>query len=238
MVVGIQSKSSGGYSNRCISITKWTINHCFRLWFDFVIVFVINIVFFLIFNIEEGMTVRELLKDFLTITQPTWVSWYPKIQIACYIILAISFLINKNGKEWITLAFVLIYIFVMWKLNMASMWYTSVICFLVGLIFAKYSQTIKLTKELLIPLSLISLIIFGGLYYVQSIMYTECLRTISTMFLALFIRIADTKGYDSNFAVISIVIISLIIAYPVNKLVVCVNKKLSSLMNSKTEKRV
>lgn len=93
------------------------------------------------------MTARELLKDFLTITQPTWVSWYPKIQIVCYIVLAISFLINENGKEWITLAFVMIYIFVMWKLNMASMWYTSVICFPVGLIFAKYSQAIKLTKK-------------------------------------------------------------------------------------------
>lgn len=101
-------------------------------------------------------------------------------------------------------------------------------------------------------------------------MYTEYLRTISTIFLALFIiditglfsfenkilmiignmsfeiylvhslfiRIADTKGYDSNFAIISIVIVSLIIAYPINKFVVYVNKKLSSLMNSKTEKRV
>lgn len=64
-------------------VAVWTVNHSFRIIFDFLIVFVLNVILFMLFNIKEELAVKEILKNLFTITLPTWVSWYPKIQILC-----------------------------------------------------------------------------------------------------------------------------------------------------------
>ena len=183
----LKKLSGGSTSSRLSKTFKWVLNHSLRIWFDFVVVFFINILIFKAFNVTEGMSVTELLKDFFTITEPTWVSWYPKIQIACYIVLAIAFLIKNEKKELITIVVTFIYILSAYKIGVASMWYSSVICFPIGLIFAKYLSEYSISKKTLTSISAMSFVVFGLLFFLQINYYTSILRTISVVFLALFI---------------------------------------------------
>lgn len=239
---------------------KWVFNHSFRIWLDFAVVFIINILFFLAFKVTDGMTLRELIKDFFTITQPTWVSWYPKIQIACYVVLVIAFLINNEKKELITLAVIIVYILSAYKIGMASMWYSSVICFPIGMIFAKYLSKYSISRKILVLISTLSFIIFGVLYFLQMKYYASILRTVSVVFLAFFIvslsglvefnseilkkigkvsfeiylihlfllRIVEIKGYESNVSIFAILVLSLLMAYPINRFVEIINKNIFS----------
>lgn len=130
-------------------LTLWTLKHSSRIYFDFIIVFVINLVLLKFVNFGYSLTTKEILYDIFTVTQPTWVSWYPKIQIFCYIVFAISFLLSKKHKELITFIISVIYISVVWKLGWQSMWYTSVLAFSIGAFFAKYLPQLKITKKLM-----------------------------------------------------------------------------------------
>lgn len=239
------------------------LNHSLRIWFDFVFVFIINILVFKVFNVTEGMSVTELLKDFFTVTEPTWVSWYPKIQIACYVLLALAYLINEKRKEILVLIVTIVYIAFAYKFGLASMWYTSVICFPIGMFFAKYLNKYTISKNKLIISSIVSVLAFGSLFYFQTIIYQSLLRLISTLFLAVFIvsitglfefnsnvlkiignmsfeiylvhlfllRVAVVNDYEANISIFLIFVISLVISYLINKIVVYVNKKIISNTN-------
>lgn len=252
--------SGGGTTNRLSKTTKWALNHSLRIWFDFVIVFVLNVIVFKTFNVTDGMSAKELIKDFLTLTEPTWVSWYPKIQIACYVVLALAFLINEKRKEIITLTVTIVYIAFAYKFGLASMWYTSVICFPVGMLFAKYLNKYSIPKYKLMISSIVSVLSFGCLFYLQTIIYQSLLRLVSTLFLAVFIvsitglfefnsnllkkignmsfeiylihlfllRVAVENGYKANISILLIFVLSLFVSYPINKLVVMINKKIIS----------
>lgn len=232
----------------------WTARHSLRIYFDFIIVFLINIVLFKIFAIDEGMSANELLKDAFTLTEPTWTSWYPKIQILCYVVLAVSFLISDKYKEIISFAVLLVYVALTWRLGFASMWYTSVLCFPIGMIFAKYIPDFK-SKKIYAVLFIVSGILFAGLFVLQTKMLAGPLRLLSACVLALVIysltglfkfdsavlksigrisfeiylihlillRIFVKENIDSNISIILILVISILIGYVVNKIVVKIN---------------
>lgn len=178
------------YSNQSKPIKPvavWAVNHSLRLVFDFLIVFVVNIILFKIVGLDDALGVKETVKNLFTITLPTWVSWYPKIQILCYVLIAVTFLISKKYKEWITLGVSAIYILVMWRMGIASMWYSSVICFPLGMLYAKYIPKLNLSRVKTVLISAVSLICFAALFVLQMYKYTDVLRTMSTVFLSLFI---------------------------------------------------
>lgn len=169
-----------------------------------------------------------------------------------------AFLISKKHKEWITLGVTVIYILVMWKLGIASMWYSSVICFPLGLIYAKYIPKLNLSKAKTVCISVASLICFLALFVLQIYKYTDVFRTVSSVFLSLFvvgltglyhfdnpilkkignmsfeiylihlvlIRIFGIFDIDTNIAVLAIILLTLAVSYPINKLVVMLNNKI------------
>lgn len=164
-------------------LTLWTLKHSSRIYFDFIIVFVTNLVLLKFVNFGYSLTTKEILYDIFTVTQPTWVSWYPKIQIFCYIVFAISFLLSKKHKELITFVISVIYISVVWKLGWQSMWYTSVLAFSIGAFFAKYLPQLKITKKANVFLFVISISLFGVLFCLQPFYKENLLRFLSTIVL-------------------------------------------------------
>lgn len=241
----------------------WTVRHSLRIYFDFIIVFLINIILFKAFSIEDGMSAAELLKDAVTLTEPTWTSWYPKIQILCYVVLAVSFLISNKYKEIITFAVLSVYVIVMWSLGFESMWYTSVLCFPLGMLFAKYLPEFK-SKKIYAAAFVISGVVFAALFVLQTKMLTGPIRLISACVLSVVIysltglykfdnfilksigqisfeiylihlvllRIFVKENVNANISIILILLISILLAFPVNKLVVGIN---SSIFNRKKD---
>lgn len=245
------------------TVSLWTVRHSLRIYFDFIIVFLINIILFKLFSINEGMSASELLKNALTLTEPTWTSWYPKIQILCYVILAVSFLISNKYKEIITFAVLSVYVVLSWRLGFESMWYTSVLCFPIGMIFAKYIPEFK-SKKIYAAALVISCVVFAILFVLQTKMFTGPLRLISACVLSVAIysltglykfdnvilksigqisfeiylihlvllRIFVKENVNSNISIILILLISVLLGFIVNKLVVRIN---NSIFNRKKD---
>lgn len=236
------------------AITTWTARHSLRIYFDFIIVFLMNIVLFKVFSVKDGMSVAELLKDALTLTQPTWTSWYPKIQILCYVVLAISFLITDKYKEIITFVVLLVYAALTWRIGFESMWYTSVLCFPLGMLFAKYIPEFK-SKKIYGAVFAISGVAFAVLFVLQTKLMQGPLRLLSACVLAaavyavtglcqfdsivlksigkisfeiylihlMLLRLFVKENVDSNVSILLILLISILLGYIVNKLVVTMN---------------
>lgn len=165
------------------TVMLWTVRRSLRIYFDFIIVFIMNVILFKAFSMNEGMSAPELIKDAFTLTEPTWTSWYPKIQILCYVVLAVSFLISDKYKEIITFAVFVLYVILTWRLGVQSMWFTSVMCFPIGMIFAKYIPQFK-SKKTYAAVFVISGVVFTVLFVLQTLMLQAPIRTLSGCVLA------------------------------------------------------
>lgn len=171
--------SSGEAKSALLPTLKWTVVHCLRVILDFVVIFIINVVLFQIFNVDADLSVKTTVRELFTMTQPTWVSWYPKIQLLCYVILGVSYLLSKKHKEIVALAVVLVYIAITWTLGFQSMWYTSVLCFPIGLIAAKYLPALRLKKWQFALAAVVCGIGFSALFILQIRYYTNLFRFLS-----------------------------------------------------------
>lgn len=150
-------KRSTSLKSRCGAAFIWFLKHSVRLYLDFLMVLVLNILIFKAIGITEDISFHQIVKDLLTFTLPTWVTWYPKIQIACYGVLALAWLLNEKRKDYIVLLITVVYVAVLAAFNVYSMWYTSVICFPLGLLIAdnikKISQKKAATHYLILMIS-------------------------------------------------------------------------------------
>lgn len=59
---------------------SWTVRHSLRIYFDFIIVFLLNVILFKAFSIEDGMSASELLKDAVTLTNLRGQAGIPKFR--------------------------------------------------------------------------------------------------------------------------------------------------------------
>ena len=262
--------SSGEAKSAFLPTLKWTVVHCLRIILDFVVIFIINVVLFQIFNVDADLSVKTTFRDLFTMTQPTWVSWYPKIQLLCYVILGVSYLLSKKHKEILSLAFVLVYVAITWKLDFQSMWYTSVLCFPIGLIAAKYLPAMHLKKWRFALAAVVFGIGFSALFLLQIRCYTNLFRFLSAPLFCLcvmaltgivnfdnaclkyignisfeiylihlmLIRIFTHFGAETNLSIAAITILTILLAIPVNRLVVWMVGKIKAPAKSAKQKAI
>ena len=167
----------------------WFLKHSFRLYVDFLIIYAINLILIFVFKTED-ITLGEAIKNLFTITLPGWVSWYPKIQILCYFILSITYIVSDKNKTHLTLCIILLYIIIAYFLKLQSMWYTSVICFPLGMLVAERLPKTKDNKNRHIVVFLVSSLVFAGLFFLQMRIHPSVVRLTSSLLIPLIVTAA------------------------------------------------
>ncbi len=179
--------------------SAWFFKHSLRIYFDFIIIYLLDIIALYLLRESGDLTLSSVLKGAVTVTLPGWVCWYPKIQILCYFILSVAFLISDKRKTVITLIATVFYIAIAWFMKLPSMWFTSVICFPIGCIFAGHIPHITFSRKTLYAVFAASSIVFGFLFIAQYKWNQALFRTVSVIFLPLIIAsVTGLFGFKSK----------------------------------------
>lgn len=118
---------------------KWMVHHVVKMLLYFVIAYTF-VVLIRIGILKEEISVNECLICFFTLKLPGTSSWYFKIQILFYILLAISNAIKKNQCYLVT-AFVVIYASVAALFGLPDYWWKTSLCFAVGCYIAIHKDS-------------------------------------------------------------------------------------------------
>lgn len=92
-------------------------------------------------GLKEHFSINEYVKSFFLLKLPGTSSWYFKIQLLFYIMLALSNSIKKN-QCFIVSALVFTYAMIASTCGLADYWWKTSMCFAVGCIIAKYREVI------------------------------------------------------------------------------------------------
>lgn len=166
-----------GYGNS-ISINKsenvsikWLWKRLIKIYVPFILAFLIFIVSMYIRN--EEMNVLEIFKDFLIVSLPGMINWFPKVILGCFII---HYIVNKMTKNkvkqsTIIICLSIIYIILMKIFGLPSYWYNSMLCYGIGSLFTNFNFE-KVNKLFLFSSStIIFFLLFIGkmIYNIQAI---------------------------------------------------------------------
>lgn len=167
---------------KCSVFARWVTDRIVKTLIVFVIAFGIDIVALTIINqkFPEGT-----FKNLITLSMPGTTTWYLKIQLLYYVVIAITtWLLGNKKKGYIAFLMVIsVAISIPFYLTNSSWWngFTG-LCFSAGILAAMYSDQIRnfveTRKSLLIPLAFFGSIIcygitvfgYGG-YPVQVLVY-------------------------------------------------------------------
>ena len=97
------------------------------------------------------------------ITIPPFTSWYIKIQILAYLIHFVSYKLKQEIKG--TVLLLMIYTLVAAFMKVDDFWWTSPLCYGIGIVFAKYKEKAQrmLSKRAVIVIS----IMFFAMYFIS-----------------------------------------------------------------------
>lgn len=122
------------------NILIWCAKHIVKLLIYFVIAFA----FVLLANcfiLGNTFTAKEWLLSFVTIRFPGTTSWYFKIQLLFYILLAVSERI-KHRQCWLISIYVLVYAIIADYCGLSDYWWKTSMCFAAGCALAEYKDKI------------------------------------------------------------------------------------------------
>lgn len=179
-------------NNRNRIVCNWGFKHIFQLYVIFIFVMIITIP--LISILQPGsVNLKEVLLAMPLMQFPFQRHWFPIIQVLCYCVISFSFLITKKHNDIIVVTMIIIYMIIARISGLPTFWYNSVIAFPIGVLFAKYSTKIKLSKRANVILCAISGFAFSVMLVAQAYMYSrsylvsDSLRVLSSVILCVFV---------------------------------------------------
>ena len=161
---------------------RWVINRIIKALIVYIIAFVTDVVILIIINQKFPV---NTFKNLITLSMPGTTTWYLKIQLLYYVVIALVALLFRNKKNayLISLVVISVIISIPFYLARSSWWngYTGM-CFTAGVLVAMYSEQInnyvQRKYSFLITIALLGAVIcygitvfgFGG-YLVQVIVF-------------------------------------------------------------------
>ena len=123
------------------SALRWFILHSFRIILFYVVCFLI-VIGISALNIGR-LNLAQILLDFVTLTIPGTTTWYLKVQLFFYLVIAISIKLNKE-KRWILMGILtLSYAYVAYVMGLPDFWWKTSMCFPVGFVIAQKSTVFE-----------------------------------------------------------------------------------------------
>jgi Acyltransferase family. len=109
----------------------------------------------------EGFNLLGTVTEIFTIKLHLWTTWYPKVQIALYIVFWI--VMKASNKYGIAILFglTLIYCIIFIVFGLDEFWWNSILCFPLGVLVAKYKNAIiNRLKKIKVYAVLIPILLF------------------------------------------------------------------------------
>lgn len=142
----------------------WVMRHTLKMLLYFVVAYAFCVAV-RIGALGETIATKELVESFFTLRLPGTSSWYFKIQILFYILLAVSNQIKKN-QCYIVSALVLVYALLASFEGLADYWWKTSLCFAAGCLIAMYREKAsQFASKIWIN---ILLVLIGGLAFVYT----------------------------------------------------------------------
>lgn len=117
---------------------KWLIKRIIQILVPFIFCFIyVSIAQIVIFRNPVSL---DYLKNFFTLSIPGTTTWYFKIQILLYALLALAVIINRDKSHYILCGLVVVYIVTAYFINMDDYWYMTSLCFPLGYMIGKYKD--------------------------------------------------------------------------------------------------
>lgn len=127
--------------NKTDSNLQWAIKHIIKMILYFIICFII-VILVRTLALGETISLTECAECFFTLKLPGTSSWYFKIQILFYILLAISNRIKAN-QCYVISVLVLLYAAVTSLGGLPDYWWKTSMCFVSGCLIAKYRDVVS-----------------------------------------------------------------------------------------------
>lgn len=137
-----------GYGNN-LSIKKrgnfnWIKNRVLKLYIPTSIVILCTLFFALIFNITSLFPKSySVIKDIFLLTQPSFMSWYLKVQLLAYITLYLFWSYYKKYYVYLFILFWLLFVIYFILAGKQACWWISTLCLPLGLLCAEQKLLIS-----------------------------------------------------------------------------------------------
>ena len=116
----------------------WFLKHALKM----LIYFAVTFAFVLLFNnyvLKGSFSQKEWIQSFVALRFPGTTSWYFKIQILFYLLLALSEK-AKKGQTYLIFGFILVYSIIASCCGLPDYWWKTSLCFAAGCSIAKYKD--------------------------------------------------------------------------------------------------
>ena len=125
---------------------KWISKKVLRLFITLLPALIIQYVCSLIIQLNIFKNFENMVNYWLTLTIPPFTMWYLKVQAFAYIVLFLSYKFWNKKYEIVLFMLTSIYIIYCILTDVGGMWWVSIMCFPIGVIFAKHKDEILLNK--------------------------------------------------------------------------------------------
>lgn len=152
------------YKNKKTYMNRFLIKKFFKLYSPFLVIYIL----FLAISIlnRNNISFKLIIFNLLTMSYPTQIMWYLKIQLLMYIIFYFIYKtkLEDYKKAIFILIFIFIYIFIAKIIKLELYWYNTAIFFPLGILLAEYKEKVlNLLKNYLKILLISSILIFLGI---------------------------------------------------------------------------
>lgn len=193
----------------CTTVLKWLFKHVLQLYTIYFLTLIIALVVYYSFT-PNSTTVSEVLKYIPTMQFSFQHHWFPIIQVLCYVIISVSFVLSEKRGDIIVLLLVIAYMVIARLCGLPTFWYNSVIAFSIGVFFAKHGRSIVISKKKNLVICIISGGVFGIMLVAQAFLYSrsyivsDIIRVLSSAILCIFV-ITLTRVYSINSNLLKII---------------------------------
>ena len=143
----------------------WFLKHALKMLIYFAVTFAL-VLLFSNYVLKGAFGQKEWIQSFIALRFPGTTSWYFKIQILFYLLLALSEK-AKKGQTYLILIFILVYSIIADYCGLPDYWWKTSLCFAVGCCIAKYRDS--LSRLIHKNVSKLFLIVIGCGAYIYTI---------------------------------------------------------------------
>lgn len=136
-----------------------------RLYVPFIIVFIIMVILRMVHG--EGITLKNILLMPL-MSLPDTINWYLKVQLALYIVFYLAARFIKKDKWVIIAIFTICFVYMIIGLitHIDAYWYESSYMFPLGMLMAKYKNSVFRFLSLHYPIKIIASFLLAAIFYI------------------------------------------------------------------------
>lgn len=152
-------------TNKANYLHRYIPKRLLRLYVPFIIVFIIMAILRMIHG--EGLTLKNILLMPL-MSLPDTINWYLKVQLALYIVFYLAARFIKNDKWVIVSIFIICFVYMIIGLitHIDAYWYESSYMFPLGMLMAKYKDSLFRFLSLHFPVKIIASLLLAVVFYV------------------------------------------------------------------------